>query len=249
MKAHHPGVQPNTVHYSSAISACGTAGRWREAEQAGHPPSLGCPARVHPVPELGRPARAVKGLCVSWLQPWVGTMEARGPAHCMSAARLQHTARQAAGTAGTCAWSGTVLSVLHQQPPAAGSIGPPRQLTLQPAQVWKEMVARSVTDAQCQPNVISYSALMTVYCQVRPGRRHRGLSRALGRRSAPPALHGTVPAIGCRHCGCGPCCWGGRQCCMPHTPSAAHGGPALDFGAPAACRQGSWTRQRTPSSI
>ena len=28
-------------------------------------------------------------------------------------------------------------------------------------------MARSATDPQCQPNVISYSALMTVYCQVR----------------------------------------------------------------------------------
>ena len=33
MQAHHPGVQPNTVHFSCLMSACATAGRWREAEQ------------------------------------------------------------------------------------------------------------------------------------------------------------------------------------------------------------------------
>ena len=32
-------------------------------------------------------------------------------------------------------------------------------------QVWREMVNRSRSDPQCRPNVISYSALMTVYCQ------------------------------------------------------------------------------------
>ena len=41
MKAHHAGVLPNTVHYSSAISACGTSGRWREAEQV-RAPRLHC---------------------------------------------------------------------------------------------------------------------------------------------------------------------------------------------------------------
>ena len=31
MKRHYSGVVPNTVHFSSLISACGTAGRWQEA--------------------------------------------------------------------------------------------------------------------------------------------------------------------------------------------------------------------------
>jgi pentatricopeptide repeat protein len=33
MRDYHPSVNPNTVHYSSLISACATAGRWEEAMQ------------------------------------------------------------------------------------------------------------------------------------------------------------------------------------------------------------------------
>ena len=34
MRQFHPNVRPNTVHFSSLISACATAGRWEEAMQA-----------------------------------------------------------------------------------------------------------------------------------------------------------------------------------------------------------------------
>lgn len=33
MRDYHPAVRPNTVHFSSLISACATAGRWEEAMQ------------------------------------------------------------------------------------------------------------------------------------------------------------------------------------------------------------------------
>lgn len=37
MRKYHPHVRPNTVHFSSLISACATAGRWEEAMQVGTP--------------------------------------------------------------------------------------------------------------------------------------------------------------------------------------------------------------------
>lgn len=36
MKRFHPSVVPNTVHFSSLISACGTAGQWQEAMRVRH---------------------------------------------------------------------------------------------------------------------------------------------------------------------------------------------------------------------
>lgn len=54
MKKFHPGVVPNTVHFSSLISACGTAGRWREATE------------VYAVPLVDSPAgKQVVGRCTS----------------------------------------------------------------------------------------------------------------------------------------------------------------------------------------
>ena len=81
-------------------------------------------------------------------------------------------------------------------------------------QVWKEMMARSATDAQCQPNVISYSALMTVYCQVSSAvsRLQATLMQARGLLLAVSLhkqnCHGPASALHLRHVAshrCQPC--------------------------------------------
>ncbi len=45
MRDYHPAVRPNTVHYSSLISACATVGRCEEAMQV---TGLWCSVRVRP---------------------------------------------------------------------------------------------------------------------------------------------------------------------------------------------------------
>ena len=79
-------------------------------------------------------------------------------------------------------------------------------------QIWKEMVVRSASDPQCQPNVISYSALMTVYCQVMQCRQsgsYGALARSWVLASSPACLRASQLTPG----DLSTACWHeGRQC-------------------------------------
>ena len=146
MREFHPHVRPNTVHFSSLISACATAGRWEEAMRV---PAQHCFILLARKP-LKCPLLPPVLACVRMCNRHRRLLRMQTPIV---------STRPAAVEMRQSRWMQGAGYALRDR-----VVSPNGTMQVPLAQVFAHMQAAAASDAACAPNVITYSALMTACC-------------------------------------------------------------------------------------